>query len=274
MTVFPSARASHSLCCRTCMPRPEVPSREWVREARSDEFRRVAGLCADAFVEVPTSRASATSTSSTTRSLRRAQRAVLAAVMEVSLVQRAIVAAFFQGRAERLREKPPMTQKVLVVESPEGEALVAACELRLRETSVAYLSSVVVAPRWRRQGHARRLLRSAEKAARRWGCEAIILDARQDNVPAAQLYESAGFRPVGWTPVAELELECLLDGKGSRRWSRSLRSSADAEADEEPSNVELAVELTRRVLYQVILGLFLAFCTGALSRSGQLCAEL
>eukprot|EP00439_Symbiodinium_sp_Y106_P050332 s1688_g6.t1 len=215
----------------------------WVREARTEEFRRVAGLCAEAFAED-------TGPRNPLRSLLgRTQRVLLAAVMEVSLVQRALVAAFFQGRAERLRQKPPRRHTVLVVDSSDGAAPVAACELQQTEPSMA------VAPHCRRRGYARRLLRSAEKAARTWGCEAVVLDARQDNAPAVQLYESAGFRAVGWTPVEELELECLLAGRGSRRWSRMLRGTPATEGDEEPSGMELTAELTRRALYQVLLGL-------------------
>ncbi|CAE7769861.1 unnamed protein product [Symbiodinium sp. CCMP2592] len=232
-----------------CKTRLQTSSGAWVREARTEEFRRVAGLCAEAFAEDTGPRNTFTSL------LGRTQRVFLAAVMEVSLVQRALVAAFFQGRAERLRQKPPKRHKVLVVDSSDGAAPVAACELQQTEPSVAFLRSMAVAPHCRRRGYARRLLRSAEKAARAWGCEAVVLDARQDNIPAVQLYESAGFRAVGWTPVEELELECLLAGRGSRRWSRMLRGTLDTEGDEEPSGMELAAELTRRALYQVLLGL-------------------
>ncbi|OLP89299.1 hypothetical protein AK812_SmicGene29256 [Symbiodinium microadriaticum] len=73
--------------------------------------------------------------------------------------QRALVAAFFQGRAERLRQKPPKRHKVLVVDGSDGTAPVAACELQQTQPSVAFLRSMAVAPHCRRRGYARRLLR-------------------------------------------------------------------------------------------------------------------
>ncbi|CAE7479391.1 rimI, partial [Symbiodinium pilosum] len=180
--------------------------------------------------------------------------------------QRAIVAAFFQGRAERLRQQPPRRQKVLVVDNIEDGGLAAACELQLREGKRAFLTSVAVAPRWRRRGYARKLLRSAETAARKWGCQVILLDVREDNTPAVRLYKSAGFSQMGWTPVAELEFECLVAGRGSRRFCRNLRGGADPDFEEEPGHSELAVELMRRVLYQVCLGLLLGAWANACMR--------
>ncbi|OLP74279.1 hypothetical protein AK812_SmicGene46229 [Symbiodinium microadriaticum] len=63
----------------------------WVREARTEEFRRVAGLCAEAFAEDAGARnpfmSAAQDLSCKVRSLLgRTQWVFLAAVMEVSLV--------------------------------------------------------------------------------------------------------------------------------------------------------------------------------------------
>eukprot|EP00434_Breviolum_minutum_P000294 symbB.v1.2.000243.t1/scaffold4.1/size633627/25 len=76
-------------------------------------------------------------------------------------------------------------------------------------------------------------------------------------------YESMGFQPYGWTPVPELELEALLTRGQSCRWrwrKQGAESLEDAEA--KASMLELTVELSKRISYQVFLGLILSSMLG------------
>ncbi|MGB9723068.1 MAG: GNAT family N-acetyltransferase [Chloroflexia bacterium] len=56
-----------------------------------------------------------------------------------------------------------------------------------------YVSDVAVARAFRRQGVARAMLLHAEKVARLWGKEALVLDVNAENEPARRLYLSLGY---------------------------------------------------------------------------------
>ncbi len=56
-----------------------------------------------------------------------------------------------------------------------------------------YVSDVAVEKAARRQGVARAMLRHAEKVARLWGKEALVLDVSAGNEPARRLYLSLGY---------------------------------------------------------------------------------
>src|SRR5215218_10644511 len=64
------------------------------------------------------------------------------------------------------------------------------------QPSEAYVERLVVAPSYRRQGMARRLLCAAEDLARDRGKQAIALHVTADNLQALRLYESEGFREI------------------------------------------------------------------------------
>lgn len=64
----------------------------------------------------------------------------------------------------------------------------------------ADLQTVAVAPARRGEGLGRRLLGRAAELARAGGARRLHLEVREDNTPAAELYGSAGFRPVGRRP--------------------------------------------------------------------------
>ncbi|MGH7658050.1 MAG: GNAT family N-acetyltransferase/peptidase C39 family protein, partial [Gemmatimonadales bacterium] len=66
-----------------------------------------------------------------------------------------------------------------------------------RGTSLARLYSLAVDPAARGQGLARRLLKSAEEAARTAGAAVMRLEVRPDNTEAIRLYEEAGYRAFG-----------------------------------------------------------------------------
>jgi ribosomal-protein-alanine acetyltransferase len=60
-----------------------------------------------------------------------------------------------------------------------------------------HINMVAVAPGWRRQGVARRLLEHVLREARTQGAQAATLEVRRANVAARQLYESLGFEHRG-----------------------------------------------------------------------------
>lgn len=62
------------------------------------------------------------------------------------------------------------------------------------------IMNVAVAPEYRRQGIARRLMSEMERALQKREPEAISLEVRVSNHPAIALYESLGYRQVGLRP--------------------------------------------------------------------------
>ncbi|MEW6636997.1 MAG: GNAT family N-acetyltransferase [Actinomycetota bacterium] len=64
------------------------------------------------------------------------------------------------------------------------------------KTSEAYVERLVVAPRFRRQGMARRILAAAEGLARENGKRTVGLHVSGNNIAARKLYESEGYEEV------------------------------------------------------------------------------
>jgi len=62
------------------------------------------------------------------------------------------------------------------------------------------LENIAVLPEFRRRGLARELLSVLLTHARQQGAERILLEVRQSNAPAIQLYEEAGFQQLGKRP--------------------------------------------------------------------------
>jgi ribosomal protein S18 acetylase RimI-like enzyme len=60
-------------------------------------------------------------------------------------------------------------------------------------TDALYIDALATAPRLRRRGAARALLRAAEQRARRLDLSLIALDTEQSNLVARSLYESEGY---------------------------------------------------------------------------------
>jgi len=73
----------------------------------------------------------------------------------------------------------------------EGE-LVAALSLN-RKKRAWYIGTVMVAPRCRRRGYGRAMLKHALEVIRAHGGRRAILHVLEDNLPAKRLYESLGF---------------------------------------------------------------------------------
>ena len=82
----------------------------------------------------------------------------------------------------------------LVAESPGSVAGFAVAVLVAGEGEI---ESIAVAPGWQRRriGHA--LLRELQEALAAEGAVAIVLEVRESNLAAANLYAQAGFREVG-----------------------------------------------------------------------------
>ena len=71
--------------------------------------------------------------------------------------------------------------------------LAALILLTRRDSKIARIYSVVVAPAVRGQGLGSRLVKSAEAAARAAGCREISLEVREENAAARRLYARSGY---------------------------------------------------------------------------------
>ena len=65
------------------------------------------------------------------------------------------------------------------------------------------LSSLAVSPKYRRRGIAKKLCREAERTAKRWGYDEVLLKVEADNSRARSLYRSLGYRVVDTDKQAE-----------------------------------------------------------------------
>jgi ribosomal-protein-alanine N-acetyltransferase len=75
----------------------------------------------------------------------------------------------------------------------QGEVVAAAIVLLRRGSHYGRIYSVVVAPHCRGRGFARRLLRHAEREARRLRLHGLSLEVRVDNAAARALYRDLGY---------------------------------------------------------------------------------
>lgn len=106
------------------------------------------------------------------------------------------------------RMSPRSVRRLLVVPSARvlvacsGRDTVGALVLLLRRDSRwARIYSVVVDPHQRGRGVGRRLIETAEAAARREGRSGIALEVRADNGPARSLYRALGYVEAGELPA-------------------------------------------------------------------------
>ncbi|PKU23860.1 GNAT family N-acetyltransferase [Telmatospirillum siberiense] len=104
---------------------------------------------------------------------------------------------------------------VLIAEQ-NGIPLGAAVLLFHRNSGIARLYSLAIAPSVRSGGMGRRLLHAAETAALDRGRRMMHLEVRLDNAPARHLYESEGFHAITRLPGY------YADGMGGLRLERSL----------------------------------------------------
>lgn len=85
-----------------------------------------------------------------------------------------------------------------------------------RNEEAGYVAELVVAPDYRREGRARRLLAVAFDRLRDEGCSRVRLAVHPEDEPAQRLYDSMGFEEVG------REENFYADGSESRVLNRDL----------------------------------------------------
>ena len=106
----------------------------------------------------------------------------------------------------------------------------------------AHITTFAVDPRWRRRGVGERLLLALLDLSLARGAREATLEVRLSNMPARQLYEKYGFRPVGIRPRyysdnGEDALIMTTDAARPRRDARAHRPPP-AGARERPADVE------------------------------------
>ena len=89
---------------------------------------------------------------------------------------------------------------MVLVARVRSRALGNAIVLFRRNSDVARLYSLVIAPQARGLGLGRGLLASAERRAKSRLCRVMRLEVRVDNPNAISLYESVGYRRIGQRP--------------------------------------------------------------------------
>jgi ribosomal protein S18 acetylase RimI-like enzyme len=78
----------------------------------------------------------------------------------------------------------------------EVDGAYAASAIETFSSRLAYVSSVVVAPEFRRRGYAKQVLEACHAAAARRNARFVALDVLDPNAGAAALYDSLGYRPL------------------------------------------------------------------------------
>jgi len=86
-----------------------------------------------------------------------------------------------------------------------------------KDSALARLYSLAVAPQWNGKGLGRALLEASEKAARRRGATVLRLEVRSENQPAIGLYTKAGFE------CFDRIDDYYEDGATALRFEKSLR---------------------------------------------------
>jgi [ribosomal protein S18]-alanine N-acetyltransferase len=101
----------------------------------------------------------------------------------------------FRFSRRAMRGFAEATGAVTVVAEAEGQ-LVGFCVAQL-EDNLGYVVTLDVAPAWRRQGLARRLMEEVEARARAAGAMGMGLHVFTGNVGAMQFYEGIGYGRIG-----------------------------------------------------------------------------
>lgn len=77
--------------------------------------------------------------------------------------------------------------------SVSGGQVTGCVALSMDEAPTATLSGLAISPAWRRQGHARALLRHCRDLALEAHCAAVVLTVDVDNASAVSLYSDEGY---------------------------------------------------------------------------------
>lgn len=125
-----------------------------------------------------------------------------------------------EARAFRHGLASPTVSLLVALAPGAAEACGYANVERRRNSRVARLTSIAIAPGRAGQGVGRALLAAAEAEARRHGAASLRLEVRADNRPAQRLYERAGYRRFA---VVEAYYE---DGTAAWRYEKPLGPAA------------------------------------------------
>lgn len=105
---------------------------------------------------------------------------------------------------------------LVLIASSKTHTLGNAIVLFRRNSRIARLYSLVIAPQARGLGLGRALLATAERHARTRGCRSMRLEVRVDNRQAISLYESVGYSRFGRRPAY------YQDGTDAWRYEKTL----------------------------------------------------
>jgi len=103
------------------------------------------------------------------------------------------------------------------VDEPQGFIL---CRAVGGEAEVLTLA---VRPQARRRGLGRALVEAAAARSQQAGAEALFLEVAEDNIPAMELYQTAGFRLAGRRPGYYQRPDGATDALVMRRWLNTPR---------------------------------------------------
>ncbi|WP_407529512.1 GNAT family N-acetyltransferase [Methylobacterium oryzisoli] len=133
-------------------------------------------------------------------------------------------AVFASDRAERRAIRHAIASPTIsLLVALDGPVLIGAATLeRRRNSRVARLSSIAVAPSRAGTGLGRLLLDAAEAEASRHGCACLRLEVREDNGAGIRLYERAGYKRFETVP------DYYEDGTTAWRYEKAMEPQARA----------------------------------------------
>ena len=131
-----------------------------------------------------------------------------------------LAAALQRDMQERFTQRNRNENALILAENDEGDIVgvvgidvqrlsynalnedrIGSSDQRLSERPL--LSSLSVSPKYRRRGIAKKLCREAERTAKQWGYNEVLLKVEADNSRARSLYRSLGYRVVDTDKQAE-----------------------------------------------------------------------
>jgi [ribosomal protein S18]-alanine N-acetyltransferase len=116
---------------------------------------------------------------------------------DVQSVERASFSVPWPAYALRQEIETNRMARYLVVRA--GDRIVGYAGIWLMADE-AHVTTFAVLPEWRRQGLGGRLMVAVMRLAREIGARVVTLEVRLSNIPARQLYQRFGLRPVGVRP--------------------------------------------------------------------------
>jgi len=121
-------------------------------------------------------------------------------VVDIDAVQRIERASFpVPWPAYALRQEVETNRLARYLVVRVGDEIVAYAGVWLL-VDEAHITTFAVLPDWRRRGIGARLMLAVMRLAEELGARVATLEVRLSNIPARQLYQRFGFRPVGVRP--------------------------------------------------------------------------